>query len=103
MTKKEAILIMNSGFKISHILLDNSQYLIIKDTIIFTNDNQELSQNAFIDLFDKDVIYTEKQVNEIIKNVYEDYATIRRYLVDYKILSRTTDCKQYWIEKSDKI
>ncbi len=57
----------------------------------------------FIKLFESDVVYTEKQVNEIIKNVYEDYATIRRYLVDYKILSRTTDCKQYWIEKSDEI
>lgn len=53
----------------------------------------------FIELFDKNVIYTEKQVNEIVKNVYVDFATIRRYLVDYKMLSRTTDCKSYWIEK----
>ncbi len=57
----------------------------------------------FIKLFESDVVYTEKQVNEIIKNVYADFATIRRYLVDYKILSRTNDCKHYWIEKLQKI
>jgi len=56
----------------------------------------------FISLFKIDKVYTEKQVNEIIKKVYPDFATIRRYLVDYKMLNRTKDCKQYWIEKKEK-
>ncbi|WP_317133679.1 DUF2087 domain-containing protein [Lagierella massiliensis] len=25
-----------------------------------------------------------------------DYAILRRYMVDYKILYRTRDCKTYW-------
>lgn len=53
----------------------------------------------FIALFEKDIEYSEKQVNEIIKKVYPDFSTIRRYLVDYKMLNRTDDCKKYWLEK----
>ena len=46
--------------------------------------------------FEKNVQYTEKEVNEKLKNFYIDYAILRRYMVDYKILSRTRDCKTYW-------
>ncbi|MBN2853899.1 MAG: DUF2087 domain-containing protein [Clostridia bacterium] len=53
----------------------------------------------FIPLFEKGTEYSEKQVNEIIMTVYPDFATIRRALVDYGMLRRTRDCKQYWIEK----
>ena len=33
-------------------------------------------------LFEKDKIYKESKVNDIIAEVYPDYALIRRYLVD---------------------
>ncbi len=46
--------------------------------------------------FEKNVQYTEKEINEKLKNFYIDYALLRRYMVDYKILSRTRDCKTYW-------
>ena len=49
-----------------------------------------------IELFKKNVQYTEKEINEKLKNFYIDYAILRRYMVDYKILSRTRDCKIYW-------
>ena len=39
--------------------------------------------------FEKNVQYTEKEINEKLKNFYIDYALLRRYMVDYKILSRT--------------
>lgn len=32
--------------------------------------------------------FTEKEVNEIIKQFYDDYAILRRYLVDYHFLLR---------------
>lgn len=38
--------------------------------------------------------YTEREVNERIG--YDDYATVRRYLVEYGFLARSTDCSQYW-------
>ena len=46
--------------------------------------------------FEKNVQYTEKEINEKLKNFYIDYAILRRYMVDYEILSRTRDCKIYW-------
>ena len=42
--------------------------------------------------------YTEKEVNQIIKEIYADYVTIRRFLVDYGFLDRTRDCKEYWVK-----
>ena len=42
--------------------------------------------------------YTEKQVNEMLKSIYYDYATIRRYLIEYGFLDRSRDGGEYWIK-----
>lgn len=47
---------------------------------------------------EKGKIYTEKELNEILQSIYDDYAVIRRYLVDYGFLERTKDCKEYWLK-----
>jgi hypothetical protein len=39
--------------------------------------------------------FTEPELNERIKEVYEDFATMRRYLVDYKFLIRDNYGKSY--------
>ena len=39
--------------------------------------------------------YQELAVNEILKGLYDDHATLRRYLVDEELLSRTPD-GTYW-------
>lgn len=51
-----------------------------------------------IKLFKKGVTYTEKEINDILKPVYEDYVIIRRYLVDYQFLDRLEDGKAYWVK-----
>ncbi|AUD63154.1 hypothetical protein BK010_05965 [Tenericutes bacterium MO-XQ] len=51
-----------------------------------------------IKLFKKGVKYTEKEINEILKPVYEDYVIIRRYLVDYQFLDRLDNGKAYWVK-----
>lgn len=38
--------------------------------------------------FEKGKEYTEKEVNEIIRNYYEDYCLIRRTFIEYKLMSR---------------
>ncbi|GEM_PF-1058792 len=40
-------------------------------------------------------IYQEKEVNEIIKRIYDDHCSVRRYLVDYGMMSR--DKGRYWV------
>jgi DNA-binding transcriptional ArsR family regulator len=44
--------------------------------------------------FEPGVHYTEKEVNEILKRFHPDFATLRRYLVDNKLMDR--DTRLYW-------
>jgi hypothetical protein len=39
--------------------------------------------------------YAEAAVNEILKALYDDHATLRRYLVDEELMSRSPD-GTYW-------
>lgn len=40
--------------------------------------------------------YAEREVNLLLKAVYPDFATLRRYLIEYGFLDRTQDCSVYW-------
>ena len=41
--------------------------------------------------------FTERELNEAIKEIYPDYSLIRRYLVDYKFLERDNYGRMYRI------
>lgn len=47
-------------------------------------------------LFNPEKTYTEKEVNETIKRVYDDFVTLRRYLIEYGFLARTNNGEKYW-------
>ncbi|QTN00589.1 DUF2087 domain-containing protein [Sediminibacillus dalangtanensis] len=51
-----------------------------------------------VNRFDRDKKYTEKEVNDILKTIYHDFATIRRYLIEYGFMGRSRDCTEYWIK-----
>ncbi|HEY9062755.1 MAG TPA: DUF2087 domain-containing protein [Pseudobacteroides sp.] len=51
--------------------------------------------------FDKENVYSEKEVNEILKGASEDFVTLRRYLIEYGFMDRKQDGSQYWIRKYD--
>lgn len=53
--------------------------------------------NLIIDKFDKDIEYTETEINDVLKELYLDYAILRRYMVDYKYLSRDRYGKRYFV------
>jgi hypothetical protein len=42
--------------------------------------------------------YGEPQVNTILKAIYPDYVTIRRYLIEYGFMDRTVDGREYWMK-----
>ena len=44
--------------------------------------------------FEPGIHYTEKEVNAILKRYHPDFATLRRYLVDNKLMER--DTRLYW-------
>lgn len=47
--------------------------------------------------FERNKRYSEKELNSIIKEIYEDFATVRRYLIEYGFMERTNDCREYWL------
>lgn len=49
----------------------------------------------FHDLFEENRNYSESEVNEILIKYFDDYANLRRYLVDFKYLSRDKAGKNY--------
>lgn len=44
-------------------------------------------------------IYTEKEVNRLLKAAYADYAVLRRYLIEYGYLDRKPDGSEYWLKE----
>ena len=55
---------------------------------------REVILRYLADQFDWDRRYTEREVNEIISRTHEDYATLRRLLIDSKRLAREREV--YW-------
>lgn len=48
--------------------------------------------------FDSDKAYTETEVNQILQDVYDDYVSLRRYLIDYGFLDRNAAGSKYWLK-----
>ena len=47
-----------------------------------------------VDQFEYDVRYPEAELNERLKELNEDFASLRRYLIDYKLMAREKNV--YW-------
>ncbi|MNU56114.1 hypothetical protein D3C71_452020 [compost metagenome] len=47
--------------------------------------------------FEPERVYTEKEVNEILSVAFEDYALLRRYLIEYGFMNRQPDGSEYWL------
>jgi len=102
----------------------HSSATMVDDRYITTNEESEkIINNAFLSLsplilktfpakqkkkivvlkkiveqFETGKRYKEKELNKILKNIFEDYPTIRRYLIEYGFMERTIDCEEYWIK-----
>ncbi|MEK4713964.1 MULTISPECIES: DUF2087 domain-containing protein [Sporosarcina] len=48
--------------------------------------------------FEVDRMYLEKEINDLLATIYPDFATVRRFLIDYRFMTRSVDGKEYWIE-----
>ena len=58
---------------------------------------QTLAMWVLWTLFDGRRVYTEKEVNEVLKaaNAFGDHVTLRRELINHKLMSRKSDCTDY--------
>lgn len=43
--------------------------------------------------------YSEQALNAILKPIYEDYVTLRRYLIEYGFMDRSKDGSEYWLKE----
>ncbi|OWA36134.1 hypothetical protein B9G55_09775 [Saccharibacillus sp. O16] len=47
-------------------------------------------------------LYTEKELNQILKPFYADYAILRRFLIEYGFLAREADGSVYWTTRGGR-
>ena len=52
--------------------------------------------------FEPGTRYTEKEVNMILTQFHEDFAALRRYLVDYGFMRRERGGSHYWLTPEDE-
>lgn len=50
-------------------------------------------------LFEHGRAYGEREVNAVLMPIWDDYAELRRYLIEYGFLSRKPDCSEYRRER----
>jgi hypothetical protein len=48
--------------------------------------------------FETGKIYTEYEVNIVLQKIFEDYVTLRRYLIEYGFFDRKYDGSEYWLK-----
>ncbi|NJP37738.1 DUF2087 domain-containing protein [Alkalicoccus luteus] len=48
--------------------------------------------------FEPQRTYEEKEINEHLKQKYDDFVTLRRYLIEYGFLDRSRDGSSYWVK-----
>jgi hypothetical protein len=52
--------------------------------------------------FEPNRFYTEQEVNEIIKPIHEDYASLRRDMIGFGFLRREPAGTKYWLTPEDE-
>lgn len=54
---------------------------------------------AICETMDRDKEYSEVELNQLLKAIYDDYVAIRRALIEYGFMERTRDCTKYWVSR----
>ena len=54
---------------------------------------------AIVERFNPKAVYTEKDMNFVLKEIYEDFVLLRRYLIEYGFFDRKADGSAYWVKK----
>lgn len=87
----------------------------VTDISIFLDGNGKIKQipvpnrtkipvlNYLAGKFETGCDYSEKEVNKIIDmwHTFNDYFILRRLLIDYKLLGRTSNGAKYWVIKEE--
>jgi hypothetical protein len=55
---------------------------------------EEIAKN-----FSKGKMYSEKEINRVLKRIYEDFVSLRRALIEYGFIERKNDGSSYWVKE----
>ena len=80
------------------ITLNENAKLGIKDGTKVVIPAKDYNEEQLLIHFEKEKKYTEQEVSEILKNLYDDFATLRRYFIEYGFMARSKDGLQYWLK-----
>lgn len=81
--------------------------IINKDDKIIRWAKKQKDQNLILQYiknkFTAGIFYSEPEINQTIKDsiAFDDYALIRRELIEKHFLDRSNDCKKYWVAGGD--
>lgn len=67
------------------------------DTFPSKDKRKYIIAQEIITRFEVGKVYLEREINEILKEIHPDFATIRRFFIDYGFMNRSNDGKEYWI------
>lgn len=82
--------------KILHIAFESLEPLRLKQLPV--KEKKKLAVLARIaESFEKGRDYTEKEINGILLDIFPDYVTLRRYLIEYGFLDREVNGSRYWV------
>ncbi|ARJ50083.1 DUF2087 domain-containing protein [Staphylococcus lutrae] len=78
----------------------------MKDHKIHTIPRKEKDKKALMEIiaaeFESEKNYSEKEINAVLQSFYDDYVLLRRYLVDYSLLTRDNEGKEYKVSRNDE-
>jgi len=87
-TEKEKDEVLSRYFKSDELVIKNFPVKEKRKIIIL---------QKIIQAFETKKNYSEKEVNEILQRYYEDYVTVRRYLIQYGFMDRDKSGENYWV------
>jgi len=87
--------------KVLENLFDSLEPLILK-TFYFKKKKDEkraMILKKITEQFETGKRYTTKELNEVLKQIYHDHATIRRHLAEDGFMERSDDGREYWVKE----
>lgn len=90
-TEKERQHILDTAFySLNPLVLKNFPVKEKKKVVIMTKIAEQFERNKE---------YSEREVNQILKPIFDDYTTLRRYMIMYGLMERNNDCSRYWLSE----
>ena len=89
-TQKEKEEVLNRYF-------DSNNKLLIKN-FPAKEKRKIIIMQKLMEYFEPNRIYSEKEINENIKQYYDDFVSVRRHLIQYGFMDRDKEGKKYWVK-----